>query len=157
METSPGQGGYNAGDTVILESPDLDADAYAMTLDFDYHMFGSTIGTLNVDVYDGTWHQGVWSMSGQQQTSSSAAYASATVDLSSYSGIIKVRFRAVAAGGLSGDIAIDNLTIGGVLIPQLISECDFETGFGDWINVSGEDDYDWTRDSGGTPTSSSDT
>ena len=152
METSPGEGASNAGDTVILESPNLDADAYSMRLNFYYHMYGVDIGTLNVDVYDGAWHEGVWSRTGQQQGASDAAYESAQLDLTSYSGIIKVRFRVVAAGNWRGDIAIDNITITGMAIPQLISECDFEGGFGNWINVSDDGDYDWIRNSGPTPT-----
>ena len=34
----------------------------------------------------------------------------------------------------------------------VLDECDFENGFGNWINVTGDDD-DWIRDSGGTPSS----
>ena len=80
-------------------------------------MYGADIGTLNVDVYDGTWHEGVWSISGQRQASSTDAYTKATVDLSSYTGTIKLRIRAVAAGGYRGDIAIDDITVSGAEMP----------------------------------------
>ncbi len=33
-----------------------------------------------------------------------------------------------------------------------LSGVDFESGFGDWVNITGEDFTDWTRHSGGTLT-----
>ena len=113
METSSGYAN-SSGDEVIIESPDLDAATYTMDLSFYYHMHGSNIGTLNVDVYDGSWHDGVWSISGQQHSSSGASYSRATVDLDSYIGTIRLRFRGVAAGGYMGDMAIDDIEITGV-------------------------------------------
>lgn len=69
------------------------------------------IGTLNVDVNDGSWNNGVWSLSGQQHSSGSDPYTQAVVDLSSYTGPITIRFRAVAAGGSYGDMAIDDIEV----------------------------------------------
>ncbi|MHC4961295.1 MAG: hypothetical protein ACYTGA_04130, partial [Planctomycetota bacterium] len=92
LECSSG-GANNSGDNAILEGPNLDADAYDLELSFYYHMYGGDIGTLNVDVYNGTWNDGVWSLSGPQGD----VYTQATVDLSAYTGTIKLRFRAVAA------------------------------------------------------------
>ncbi|NLK40487.1 MAG: carbohydrate-binding protein [Planctomycetes bacterium] len=34
----------------------------------------------------------------------------------------------------------------------LLAGTDFESGFGDWVNIAGEDSHDWTRDSNGTLT-----
>jgi hypothetical protein len=76
-------------------------------------MYGAAIGTLNVDVFhDGTWHNG-WSLGGQQHTSGSQAYTQAIVNLAGYSGPIQIRFRAVAAGGTTGDMAIDSIEVTG--------------------------------------------
>jgi glucuronoarabinoxylan endo-1,4-beta-xylanase len=111
LETSAASG---IGNMAILESPVL--HGFARKLTFDYHMYGSTIGTLHVDVFDGTWHQSVWSLNGQQQADSSEAYRRASVDLKDYLGLIKVRLRAVAAGGFRGDAAIDNLTVTGATV-----------------------------------------
>jgi hypothetical protein len=113
LETSPG-GAASGGDTAILESPVI--NGYKRVLTFYYHMYGTDIGTLNVDVYDGAWHEGVWSLSGQQQTSSNEAYRQVILDLSGYRGPIQLRFRAVAAGGPRGDMAIDEITVSGRLL-----------------------------------------
>lgn len=113
FETSSNYANSN-GDTDMLTSPEL--DAYNRTLTFYYHMYGDDIGTLNVDVYDSVWHEAVWSLSGQQQTSGAEAYRQAAVDLSDYSGPIRIRFRAVAAGGYLGDIAVDDIEVTGSTI-----------------------------------------
>jgi poly(hydroxyalkanoate) depolymerase family esterase len=110
LETSPG-GANTAGNAAILQSPLI--AGFGRILTFYYHMYGVEIGTLNVDVYDGVWHNGVWSLSGQQHNSVSEAYTQALVDLSGYTGAIQIRFRAVAAGGPRGDIAIDDIEVTG--------------------------------------------
>jgi hypothetical protein len=74
-------------------------------------MYGIEIGTLAVDIYDGTWHYGIWSRSGQQHNSINEEYTQAFVDLRGYTGPIRIRFRAVAAGGPRGDIAIDEIAV----------------------------------------------
>ncbi|MBN1766242.1 MAG: hypothetical protein JW860_13360 [Sedimentisphaerales bacterium] len=112
LETSSGYA-YYAGDTAYLEGPDIDGTD--RELSFYYHMYGSNIGTLNVDVYDGLWNNGVWSLSGQQHSSSSDPYTQAIVDLSGYTGTIKIRFRAVAAGGYRGDMVIDDIEVTGII------------------------------------------
>ncbi len=117
METSSGYC-YSSGDEARLEGPELDADTYSMDLSFYYHMYGSNMGTLNVDVYDGTWHNGVWSITGQQHSSSGAAYTKATVGLDDYTGTIKIRFRGVAAGSYRGDMAIDDIEI--TAVPRVL-------------------------------------
>ncbi len=58
----------------------------------------------------------MWSLSGQQHNSNSEAYSWAMVNLSDYTGLIQIRFRAVAAGGPRGDIAIDNIAVFGRIL-----------------------------------------
>lgn len=104
LETSSGSAN-SSGDNARLVSPSVSG---AKSLTFDYHMLGNAIGTLNVDVQlSGSWNNAIWSKSGNQGSS----WQSASVDLSSYSGSIKVRFHAIAAGGWQGDIAIDDIVI----------------------------------------------
>jgi len=113
LETSPG-GANTAGNTAILESPVI--AGFGRVLTFYYHMHGTGTGTLAVDVYDGAWHDGVWSLSGEQHTSSGQPYTQAFVDLTGFSGPLRVRFRAVAAGDPRGDMAIDEIAVFGELL-----------------------------------------
>ncbi len=157
LETSSAGGGaFNAGDTAILNSASVIATD--VRLKFDYHMYGSNMGTLDIDIFSGgTWTNSVWSISGQQHTSNGSAYTTADIDLSAFV-VEQIRFRATAAGSWRGDMAIDNVEVWGVPgeepPSQVISSSDFESGLGDWTNPSVDDDYDWTRDSGGTPSNS---
>lgn len=109
LETSSGAA-YYAGNSAILESPPLGGSSN-IHFNFMYHMYGSNMGTLYVDVLqNGTWLNSVWSLSGQQQTSSGAGYNSVHVDLTPYQ-VTRIRLRMVAAGGFLGDVAVDNLEI----------------------------------------------
>lgn len=108
METSS-NGAYYAGNTASLTSPDF--EALGAKVSFDYHMYGSNIGTLYLEVYsNGGWNS-IWSKTGQQHTSNSASWTTTNIALSSYTGIVKLRFRGVAAGSYRGDMAIDNIKI----------------------------------------------
>lgn len=145
LETSPGGAG-SAGDTAILESPLI--QGYGRILTFYYHMYGIEIGTLNVDVYDGTWHDAVWSLSGQQQSSGNEAYDEVMVDLREYTGPIQIRFRAVAAGGPRGDMAIDEIkVIGRVLYGDMdenniVNAADLSEFAGNWLQEDCDLDLD---------------
>lgn len=111
LETSSGSA-YTANDSAILNSPNF--AAYNVQLSFSYHMYGSNIGTLFVDgLSNGTWINNLWSLSGQQQSSNGASYQTANIDLSAYD-LSQLRIRAVAKGGYTGDIAIDDILISGV-------------------------------------------
>ncbi len=111
LETSPG-GANTAGNTAILQGPMI--DGYNRVLTFYYHLYGASTGTLNVDVFhNGTWHNSIWSRSGQQHTSMSQAYTPCLVYLTNYTGPIRIRFRAAAAGGPTGDMAIDSIAVTG--------------------------------------------
>lgn len=113
LETSSG-GADSQGDTAILQSEYI--YGYARTMTFYYHMYGADTGTLNVDVYDGTWHRGVWTIAGQQHSLGSEEYTMASVDLTAYTGLIMIRLRAVAAGDWRGDIAVDEIEITGMQV-----------------------------------------
>lgn len=101
-------GANRAGDFATLESGYLPQTI--QSLSFNYFMFGSDVGTLAVDIMDanGVWQNSLWQRSGQQHTSLVQAWSSATVNVQ---GAIKVRLRAVADGGYTGDIAIDNVSV----------------------------------------------
>jgi len=99
-------GGCNNA-TAIIESDCIIVDqAYDFII--GYHMFGGSIGSLHVDIYNsGVWQEDVIpSVSGNQGDS----WNDLTVDLSSYIGkTIKLRVRGITGNGWSSDIAIDDL------------------------------------------------
>ncbi len=81
-------------------------------LSFKYHMYGSNIESLNVDIFsNGVWYDGVYSLIGQQQTSSAAAWMEAHVNLAAYADTILVRFRAIKGNGYFGDISLDDIKV----------------------------------------------
>ncbi|MDP4643049.1 MAG: M12 family metallo-peptidase [Opitutales bacterium] len=121
-------------------------------LSFDYHMYGENIEFLAVDVHDGTsWTTDLWMRSREQQLSNGAPWLNASVDLSAYDGnsAVTVRFRAQQRYWHVSDIAIDNIAIDEK--ESLPYSESFESGMGHWVQSFG-DDYDWTRNSGGTET-----
>lgn len=108
METSSGFA-YTAGNSVILNSPAISGQQIHLAM--YYHMYGSEIGMLAVDVYSsGAWVNDVWSLSGQQHSGSASAWSAVDIDLSAYD-VSQIRIRAVAVGGFMGDIGIDSLEI----------------------------------------------
>ncbi|MFT7561505.1 MAG: hypothetical protein ACI93R_003432 [Flavobacteriales bacterium] len=137
METSAGYAN-RAGNTALLESSSFDSsDA---RLNFKYHMFGSDIGTLAVDVFDGIAWTTIWSLSGEQHSSYTSEWTKASISLDQFSGNIKLRFRGVAAGSYRGDIAIDDLKIhNGIEI--LNSWFDGTWYYTEWTAVSYASDY----------------
>ena len=104
------------GRTAMMQSPGYDVSSLTNPIfSLAYHMFGSTIGTLEVQVSDddcATWNT-EFSISGQQQTSSNEPYIVENVDLSAYSTSTDLHIRIVGTTGSSftGDIAIDALTV----------------------------------------------
>lgn len=106
--------GGSPGNYSSVTSPGIDCSSTqdSLHLRFKYHMYGSSIGQLSVDIYDGSnWHNNVWSISGQQQNSSNSPYNNAYVPLMAYSSSnLRVRFNATYNGS-QGDIAIDNVSI----------------------------------------------
>jgi len=147
----------NFGDrTTILNSPCFDLseinDAEAT---FSYQMTGNAVGIIRLEARDEasqTWTE-IWSQSGDQ----GANWQDATVDLSQYSDTVQLRFRATTADSWQGDIAIDGFGIDGsssnggctdtTSVPY---EESFEANLGLW-SQNENDDINWTRDSGGTP------
>ena len=81
---------------------------------FFYHRYGATSPVLNIDVYhNGSWINGVYTMTGQdpQQTAATSAWKQVTVPLGTYSGVIKIRFRAIRGTSTTGETAIDDIRI----------------------------------------------
>ena len=105
--------GADAGDVAELISPCVDVPTGGSSyLSFWYHMYGASMGTLHVDVNNGTtWINDVNTpLVGQQQTTAAAAWVENIVDLTSYAGqAVQVRFRAERGTDFTSDMAIDNI------------------------------------------------
>mgnify|MGYP001297963428 CR=1 FL=1 len=82
-------------------------------MSFWYHKYGSGMGNLFVDVYDGNgWINGVDQILGQTQTSETDLWREKEVSLNAYAGRrIKIRFRASRGNSTLGDMAIDDFFI----------------------------------------------
>lgn len=109
--------------TANLQSPCIDlTGSSSATLSFWYHMFGTSLGTLNVEVADdcSNWSN-VFGVSGNQGDQ----WIQANVDLTAHVGAIRtIRFRGVTGSSWSSDIAIDDIEL--TVIPgcSIDNDCD---------------------------------
>ena len=98
----------------LLTSPCYDLTALSNPkLSFYYHMYGSNMGTLEVDVVENGIATTVFSLSGQQQTATTDPWTRVDIDLAAYTGAtIKLVFRAIPPlSGQRSDMAIDDINI----------------------------------------------
>jgi hypothetical protein len=79
---------------------------------FAYHMYGSGIDSLNLDINDGSGWTNLMFIQGQQQTANADPWRDTSVNIASYSGLIQVRFRVTHGSGFTGDVALDDVEIG---------------------------------------------
>lgn len=92
-----------------------------------YHMYGSNMGSLHIDIYDGSWHYDVWSVSGQQHSNYSSPYSQVVISLSNYNTAapVTIRIRGVRGNGYRSDIAVDMVEVyesaGGNATPPTIT------------------------------------
>jgi len=102
-----------AGSTTDLTSPSMSITGIANpALSFWYHMVGAGMGTMYIDVFNGTsWVLNVDSLVGAQQVATTDPYLNKTVNLGAFSGSIQVRFRAVYGTNWDGDMAIDDVDL----------------------------------------------
>jgi hypothetical protein len=120
---------------------------HAVTVAFMYHMYGSTIGTLEVRTGDTV----VWSRAGPQHTADTDAWTEAHVPL----GYVQ-NFSFVAHRGTSytGDIAIDAVEVKCSYDAAVTSVTDLEQKLGDSLNYNyitlAEGTYALTEPIGGT-------
>ncbi|MGX1024954.1 fibronectin type III domain-containing protein [Psychroflexus sp. MBR-150] len=101
--------------TAVLQTPTFDLSTLTQpTLSFFYHMFGSDVGSLAVDVDNGTTVDAdVLILNGSQQNASNEPWKVAFVDLTAYSGQnISFIFRATRTTTFQGsDIALDDISV----------------------------------------------
>ncbi|WNJ21628.1 GEVED domain-containing protein [Pontibacter sp. G13] len=109
-ETSSG----STGDAKYLTSPcvDMSAATGSSQLNFWYHMYGATMGTLEVHILSGGQDSLVWTLTGQQQTASSDPWMEASIDVSYWNGqTIQIQFVGTRGTSYTGDMAIDDVML----------------------------------------------
>lgn len=90
----------------VLVSPSFNLTSGKIS--FYYHMYGSHMGTLHVEVFSGGSWQTVWSISGQQHSYYTTPWTQVEVD---FLNATKIRFRGVDGNGYRGDMAVDEVVI----------------------------------------------
>lgn len=107
---SSGNGTGYPNKVAIIESPcfDLSSETTA-TFAFDYHMYGSSIGTLDLQAStDGNTWSSIWSLSGDQGNT----WSTQSVDLIGYTGgTVSLRFVGTTSTSYRSDMAIDKLSL----------------------------------------------
>ncbi|MDX5449326.1 MAG: fibronectin type III domain-containing protein, partial [Bacteroidota bacterium] len=105
--------GSNTGDSAFMYTPQFILDSLNVPyFSFKYHMFGNNMGTLAVQADTGTGWVTLWSLSGQQQTSLTAPWIDAQIDVSSVkTALTSFRFVGVRGPGFATDMAIDELVV----------------------------------------------
>ena len=110
------------GDEAILLSPVFDLTTSTNTfMHFYYHMYGAAMGTLHVDIFDGTaWVNDFFTLTGQQQTANASPWLQQFLDISAYETVnnFRVRFRAERGTSFTSDMAIDNFVIESITCPS---------------------------------------
>ena len=108
-ESTPG----STGDIIKLASPLIDLSPLtAPSLSFDYHMFGTDMGTLRVIVSEGGTHTTVETITGQQQTAETDPFETRVVNLSAYvNKTIQITFEGIRGADYTSDMAIDTIII----------------------------------------------
>ncbi|WP_299443646.1 S8 family serine peptidase [uncultured Aquimarina sp.] len=95
----------------LLTSPCIDlTNQPNPELNFDYHMFGAAMGTLEIRIStdNGVNWGTIWSLSGDQGNN----WNSQTVSLVAYSGnVIKLQIKGTTGDNFTSDMTIDNLSI----------------------------------------------
>jgi hypothetical protein len=111
LETSTGA---STGPAYVTSPLIVTSSLTVPNLRFFYHMYGATMDTLRVDIYDQAtqvWDVGVWSLFGQQQTAGSDPWLDANVPLSNYGDTIQIRFMGKRGTSFTGDMSLDDISV----------------------------------------------
>ena len=135
-----------AGDEAILRSARLDLSALSRPeLRFSYHMYGSDIDTLHVDVLDDDgWHQDALRLDGPQHFFNTDPWSDTVLDLSVFRGAVQIRFRTYRGNSFRGDLALDEIVIADPVT------CPAPTGLDTAIVTTNSADLIWDGGSLGT-------
>ncbi|MDC0339202.1 hypothetical protein OAN33_06660, partial [Flavobacteriales bacterium] len=109
-------GGFSGETNYITKTFDFSATS-SPQISFAYHMHGSDMGSLSLDINTGTGWTSLWSVSGQQHIDEGSAWSQNIVDLSPYAGeaSFQIRFLATRGDGWMSDIALDDIVVSDLL------------------------------------------
>ncbi|MCX6259041.1 MAG: T9SS type A sorting domain-containing protein [Bacteroidia bacterium] len=101
--------GQTAGWSANLELPVDFTGITHPTISFYYHMYGTQMGSLHLDVYDNSWHTDVWTQTGNLGNT----WFNQVVDLSTYAnyGVVLLRWRGIRGSGTRSDMALDKICV----------------------------------------------
>ncbi len=118
-----------SGETAKITSPCFDMSTLTNPkLEFWYYMTKVRDGSLTLDVYDGTWNNGVWTKSGYQGPS----WIKQSVSLAGFNDILKIRFSVITGFRQNYEIAIDDVRVfeGSQIDAAIMSVVDLLDGCG---------------------------
>ncbi len=72
-----------------------------------YKPLGDVMGSLHIDIYDGTWHNDVWTANGNKGN----LWKYAEINLRDFNQRLKIRFRGLTGPAQYSDIALDDIEI----------------------------------------------
>ncbi len=111
FETSGG----TTGSTNELITANVDVSTLTTPyVEFWYHMYGATTGTLGLDVWNSAsgWTNDIILLVGQQQTAGSDPWSKVGAVLpAGYNGVVRFRFRGIRGTSFTGDISIDDFSV----------------------------------------------
>lgn len=139
------------GDKFVLTSPCIDLSTINdPLLSYYYHMYGQTMGRLDVFILQGGMRTHVDSIIGEQQFGSADPYLLSLVNLSSFTGTIQVEFEGTRGSDFYGDISIDDVSIDEAPITDLeAAEASFEGTSGAFGCLGGNSTLDILLFNGG--------
>ena len=134
-------------DRAVLVGPTLDGSS-TRCFSFWYHMYGQSIGRLIIhQVENGSsLPRTLWLKSGDQGNMWRHGYVTVTPHSKPYT----IQIEAMRGNSFTGDIAVDDVQLNDGRCPRP-GFCSFERDTCEWTNALQGDDFDWLRDYGGTP------
>ena len=136
--------GRKAGDKADLLTPVLPPTATTgYCFSFWYHMYGPSIGTLNIYTQQNSLNKLRWTKSGTQGNAWKQGYLNIVSSTD-----FKIMLEGITTRGYQGDIAIDdiffeNVPCGNSTVVQFSKVCDFESNLCAYTQDT-TDDFDWT-------------
>jgi len=95
----------------------IDTSVSNPELKFSYHMYGNAVDSLTLSAQGRFGESALWRMAGQQQGSNAAAWRTAVVNLSAFSGdTLRLIFRGYG-NGFTSDMAFDEVSISDATCP----------------------------------------